>query len=127
MAVLRIYALEDDGFVRPKTPSGRLATLQDLLWQDLPADVRDRECTITVLFRASQVLNFVTGGTPQMTFSARCHRRRRTARTLPGRAAWTAMELGIDTACGVLRGETRHCATAWSNYIARDRGVRRTG
>ena len=123
MAVLRIDAPEGAFDLAP-VPAGRLGVLRILLWQDLPADVRDKECTVAVLFRASQVLNFVTGGAPRMTFSARCHRRRRTARALPVRAAWSVMAMGIDATCGAFRGETQHCATAWSNYVARDRADR---
>ena len=123
MAVLRIDAPEG-AFEFVPVSAGRLETLQLLLWQDLPADVRDKECTVAVLFRASQVLNFITGGTPGMTFSARCHLRRRIARALPARAAWSVMAMGIDATCGAFRGETQHCATAWSNYVARDRADR---
>jgi hypothetical protein len=105
---------------------GWLLTVIRLLTEDLPDDVRYCEATVVVLFRASQVLNFLTGGCPQMTFSARCHRARRTTRQFAARAAWACVAITIDTACAVLRGEHEHCATAWTNYALRPGRLPRT-
>ncbi|MEO1491161.1 MAG: hypothetical protein AAFV19_03295 [Pseudomonadota bacterium] len=121
MAVLPVDAAEvafdaqGGGPVRP----GWKRTLARLMTEDLPEDVRSAEVTVTVLFRASQILNFLTGGCPEMTFSARCHRSRRTSRGMLPRAGWFFLVVVIDSACGALRGESEHCATAWSNYALR--------
>lgn len=121
MAVLRVDAAEvslDTQDIRPARP-GWLCTLTRLMTEELPEDVRCAEATVTVLFRSSQVLNYLTGGCPDMTFSARCHRSRRTSRGIVTRVGWTALVVVIDTTCGALRGETEHCATAWTNYALR--------
>ena len=88
---------------------------------DLPADVNEAEYSVALLFRASLVLNVLTGGHEDMTFSARCHVQGRRARSRPGRLFWRFTAGLIDASCGVLRGESEHCATAWSNFVARDR------
>lgn len=98
-----------------------LATLHGLIRDPLPDDVRHCEATTAALFRASQILNLLTGGNPDMTFSARCHRARRTARFLPARFGWRVAECGIDAVCGILRGEEQHCTVAWINYVTRPR------
>lgn len=121
MAVLRVDAAElsfEAQDLRPARPGWR-QTLILLMFDELPDDVRDHEVTVTVFFRSSQILNFLTGGCPQMTFSARCHRSRRTSRWLAARLAWTVLALGIDATCAALRGEHEHCATAWTNYTLR--------
>ncbi len=87
---------------------------------DLPPDVRNCECSEVILFKASVFLNFLTFGDPSMTFSARCHLSRRTARHPLRRLVWSFMTAFIDTACACLRGESEHCATAWTNYVKRD-------
>lgn len=99
--------------LRPMQTVGTLAT------QPLPEDIRRHECTTAVLFRGSLILNYLTGGRADMTFSARCFRSQRLSRNIALRLAWRTMMHGIDLACALLRGESRHCATAWSNYLAR--------
>ncbi len=121
MTVLRIDAAElsiDTQDLQPARPGG-LRTLNFLMFDELPDDVRDCEVTVTVFFRSSRILNALTGGSPQMTFSARCHRSRRTSRWLVARLGWTVLALGIDATCAALRGEREHCATAWTNYALR--------
>lgn len=109
---------------RPCT--GAVSTLHRLLTGPLPADVPDDEYTVAALFRASLVLNFMTGGAANMTFSARCHRSGRVSRKVTQRALWRMTGAGIDIACAVLRGEREHCATAWANHRARSLTGRRT-
>lgn len=94
-------------------------SLGHLLRADLPSDVREEELTVAALFRASLVLNALTGGDPEMTFSARCHRDQERAAGPLSRLAWGVACLAIDLACAVLRGESEHCATAWENHCAR--------
>lgn len=96
-----------------------------LLFAPLPADVRDEEITVAALFRASLILNFLTGGAPEMTFSARCHRSGRISRGILTRTMWRGTAMGIDAACAILRGEDAHCATAWANHRVRGVSVRR--
>ena len=100
-------------------PSGAAHIVVRLMTAPLPDDVPREEYTVAVLFRASLVLNFLTGGRPDMTFSARCHRAGRISRRTAQRMFWQAMARLIDTACAVLRGEREHCATAWANHRAR--------
>lgn len=104
--------------------SGAVKVLQQLLSGPLPSDVRDEEVTVAALFRASLILNFLTGGAPEMTFSARCHRSARIRRGTLNRTMWRGIAIGIDVACAVLRGEEAHCATAWANHRNRGTGAR---
>lgn len=126
MAVLRaqspVFGLEERPTDRRRwVPLGQtMSTLRTIFTGPLPSDLRGEECSVAVLFRASQALNYLTGGGREMTFSARCHMARRTARSWHRRAVWAAIAMGIDAACGALRGECEHCATAWINYITRD-------
>lgn len=103
-----------------KRPIGPFATFWYLLTGPLPSDVRDEELTVAALFRASLILNFLTGGAPDMTFSARCYGAQQNGRVLPQRVAWRIIAMSIDATCGVLRGECQHCAAAWSNHLSRD-------
>ena len=124
MAVLRMYASgasygAGSDTISDDDPKGVVATVQHLLTSELPADVQECEVTVLALFRASQVLNFLTGGKPEMTFSARAWRSRRTSRLYVSRLGWAATTAMVDAACGVLRGEQHHCATAWQNYVRR--------
>ena len=96
-----------------------LTTLGQIYTDPLPSNMREQECSVVVLFRSSQALNYLTGGGRAMTFSARCHVARRTTRNRVRRTGWTLMAMGIDAICGVLRGECEHCATAWANHLAR--------
>ncbi|MEM6621710.1 MAG: hypothetical protein AAF674_05730 [Pseudomonadota bacterium] len=105
--------------------SGTMATTMVAIFtRPLPDDVIPEEVTVAMLFRGSLALNFATGGAPDMTFSARCHRARRAARSRISRAGWRTVGAVIDVACVLLRGERRHCAVAWSNHLAR-RSIRR--
>lgn len=83
----------------------------------LPPDVLDEEITVLILFRLSLALNRLTGGLPDMTFSARtamrCHRR---CLLFP---VWTVLRVVIDSYCRAFRGEIGHCATALRNYHRR--------
>lgn len=101
-----------------------LHTVRHIATRELPDDVRLHECTVSTLFRGSLILNYLTGGDAEMTFSARCFRSQRISRHVTQRIAWRMVMHGIDLACAMLRGESQHCATAWSNYLARP--VRRT-
>ncbi len=101
------------------------SNLRQILTGPLPSDVLDVEITVVVLFRGSLALNFLTGGAPDMTFSARCHHARRTTRGPIVRAGWRVLAGTIDASCAILRGETEHCAAAWSNHLARGHGRRR--
>lgn len=85
----------------------------------LPPDMSREECSVAVLYRSSQALNYVTGGAADMTFSARCHAGRRASRSASVRMGWHVMAMGIDTVCGAMRGESEHCATAWVNHVTR--------
>lgn len=124
MAVLRIDAADtsrevafDSAWVTPR--SGVIATLMHMAHAELPDDVRSCEVTVAVLFRASLILNFLTGGQPQMTFSARAWRSRRSARTLSARVGWSVVTILVNSSCAALRGERDHCAVAWVNYVRR--------
>ena len=86
----------------------------------LPADVRDCEYSEIALFKASIFLNYATLGDPTMTFSARSHEARLKAQTWPYWLLWFFIASAIDVACGVLRGESDHCETAWINYKQRE-------
>ena len=126
MAVLRIGAVDTTydmafGDDPDAHRSGVIATLQHLALTELPEDVRDCEVTVMALFRASLMLNFLTGGKPQMTFSARAWRSRRTARTLSSRLGWAMIIALVDSSCAMLRGERDHCELAWVNYVRRPR------
>lgn len=94
-----------------------------LIASDLPDDVKDCECTVVMLFKASVFLNYLTLGHATMTFSARSHLSRTTSRFAAQRFAWLLIAALIDAACGVLRGETEHCATAWDNHAKRRLGA----
>lgn len=98
---------------------GTIATIAGLAFGPLPFDMRQEEYTEIALFRASLVLNYATGGAPEMTFSARAHAARVHSKSVPRRLAWLLPVMVIDTACGMLRGEMRHCETAWINFRAR--------
>ena len=106
-------------------PGDAIGTLLHLASGELPDDVRECEVTVVALFRASLMLNFVTGGKPQMTFSARAWRSRRTARNLPARFGWSMVIALVDSSCGVLRGERDHCEVAWVNYVRRPKRLTR--
>ena len=108
-------ALDRSASKRP----GAVNVVARLMTEPLPADVPRDEYTVAVLFRSSLVLNFLTGGMPDMTFSARCHRAGRVSRWTAQRMFWRTMGALIDTACAILRGEREHCATAWANHRAR--------
>ena len=122
MAVLRIPAIAPVPGIPVLWPGpgrGPAARLARIFTAPLPEDIGD-EVTVAALFRASQALNFLTGGRAEMTFSARCHLARRRSRG-PARLGWTLTARGIDAACAMLRGECEHCAAAWGNYRARTR------
>ena len=130
MAVLRINAPNRQSCAtsgatrrRPHRTNRKLVTLIELLTAPLPADVSPQEYTVAALFRTSQALNFVTGGRAEMTFSARGHAGRIADRCRIRRIAWHLSAGLIDAVCGVLLGECKHCAAAWSNYRARRRDV----
>ncbi|MEM8697939.1 MAG: hypothetical protein AAGF44_02140 [Pseudomonadota bacterium] len=128
MAVLRadtpLYGLWGRFGARRRVLGYRiLSTVHGIFSDTLPDDMLPEGCSTGVLFRASQALNYLSGGPRGMTFSARCHRARRTARSWPHRAGWTALAMGIDAACATLRGECEHCATAWTNHITRNRAA----
>ncbi|MEM9146698.1 MAG: hypothetical protein AAGC57_10900 [Pseudomonadota bacterium] len=94
-------------------------SLGHLLTGELPSDVRDEEFMVAACFRASLVLNALTGGEPEMTFSARSHLNHVEARWAFPWLAWGLCCLVIDLACAALRGESEHCVTAWENHCAR--------
>ncbi|MGD1926480.1 MAG: hypothetical protein ACFB03_20190 [Paracoccaceae bacterium] len=123
MAVVRMEAtasgISADPMDLAEAHQGVVATVVEIWWSDLPEDVRHCEVTVLAFFRASQVLNFLTGGNPEMTFSARAWRSRRTSRFLPVRIGWTMTSAAVDVVCAMLRGEERHCAAAWGNYVRR--------
>ena len=83
----------------------------------LPPDVLDDEVTEILLFRLSLVLNRLTFGPADMTFSARtalaCE-----AGGLRG-PIWHTLRIGIDLYCRMMRAEVCHCATALTNYHRR--------
>lgn len=91
-----------------------------LVWADLPPDISDCECSEVILFKASVFLNYVTGGHPAMTFSARTYMGSRISRNTIQRSIWIIAAASIDAACATFRGETEHCATAWVNFVRRD-------
>ena len=99
----------------------KLGTLARLYRDPLPHDVSEDEYTVAALFRGSLILNFLTGGAADMTFSARCHHSACVSRGPVRRLAWSVVSGSIDTACAALRGESEHCATAWDNHKARTR------
>lgn len=94
-----------------------------LIASDLPDDVKDCECSEVMLFKASVFLNYLTFGDATMTFSARSHLSRTKSRFAAQRFAWLLIAALIDAACGFLRGETEHCATAWDNHAKRRPGA----
>lgn len=98
---------------------GVLDGLVRLMTGPLPDDVPPSEYTDAFLFRCSLILNYITGGSPEMTFSARCHRSARVSRSFAGRAFWRGIAGLVDILCACLRGEHAHCATAWANHRAR--------
>ena len=86
----------------------------------LPADILDEEVTYILLFRLSVLLNRMTGGHRDMTFSARTrleYQQRRWA----ARWCWGALQVAIDLYCRTARGEVGHCAVALRNYHRRCR------
>ena len=91
-----------------------------LFSDELPNDVSEWEYSEVALFKASVLLNYATLGDPTMTFSARSHHARLTARTRGRWLFWFAVSALVDAACGVLRGESDHCETAWVNHEDRD-------
>lgn len=97
-------------------------SLHHLMTNELPADVRDEEFSVSICFRSSLVLNALTGGDPEMTFSARCHLHHHRAPWVGPWLLWGIACLAIDLACAALRGESEHCATAWQNHCARGQG-----
>ncbi len=90
----------------------------------LPADVIDEEVTEVICFKLSLALNRALGGAPDMTFSARAHRAKVT-RGMVLRQMWRVVTVTVDLACAMLRGESRHCETAWLNYCRRPSKARR--
>lgn len=99
--------------------------LRRLLLDPMPADMAEEECSVVLLFRTSQVINRLTGGTGDMTFSARCHEATLTASNPVARGLWRVLEGAIDATCGAWRGECEHCAAAWHNHATRsDRSSR---
>ncbi|MEM9138813.1 MAG: hypothetical protein AAGB15_03205 [Pseudomonadota bacterium] len=133
MAVLRIWwgsapfrgsGDADNGSDPSLSAPGRfLSDLFCIIGGPLPPDMAAEECSITALFRASRALNLLTGGSADMTFSARCHVRRTGANRLSTRLAWGVVEGIIDAICGIWRGECEHCATAWANHRSRARAA----
>lgn len=133
MAVLDADASAEDLAHRPQErrwsffatpwfgPERSAGPVRSILFDGLPPDVCEDEYTDAVLFRASLLLNYTTGGQADMTFSARCYVAQRTARTGPVRIVWRIVMMSIDVLCAQMRGETEHCATAWSNFLARGR------
>ena len=129
MAVLRLGAVDQTHASAPgaqidlpsgKTATGKtLRTLHSIAVQTLPPDVIECETTFILCFRASQMLNFLSGGKPEMTFSARIWRARYTSRSPMVRLCWLLTVLLVDGACAVMRGERGHCAMAWVNYVRR--------
>lgn len=120
MIILRINAADEP--VRPCEHVNHnivLFTVRSVLFDDLPCDVRSCEVTVVALFRASLLLNFLTGGDPAMTFSARAWRARRVSKGRLLRTVWIATSTIIDVVCAILRGERAHCETAWNNYVKR--------
>ena len=95
------------------------APLTQIYRKPLPQDMTSQECSVVVLFRSSQALNYMMGGDGDMTFSARCHRDRVSSRSVWARLGWHLAAMTIDAVCGALRGECEHCATAWDNHAAR--------
>jgi len=93
--------------------------LHGLAASPLPSDMNGEEYSEEVLFRASMLLNFLTGGTQHMTFSARAYYARSQAQYTGGKLFWYGISCTIDAACGALRGETDHCHAAWVNHLAR--------
>ena len=83
----------------------------------LPPDVMEEEITDIILFRLSLLLNRVTGGESDMTFSAR------TAQGCSAGGArgvaWQLPRVMIDAWCRVMRAEIGHCARALANYHRR--------
>lgn len=121
MAPLRMRAAKAALGARPTGLiwSGRLQTLRNIVTGEVPVDVRTCEVSVVILFRASVALNFLSGGHPEMTFSARCHRSRCTSRGLIARFVWIGLAKTIDAAYAALRNESEHCATAWANHVLR--------
>ncbi|MEM9059926.1 MAG: hypothetical protein AAGD13_05645 [Pseudomonadota bacterium] len=128
MAVLRMEAMTSgipaDPMDLAEAHQGVVSTIFEIWSSEVPDDVCECEVTVLAFFRASQILNFVTGGNPQMTFSARAWRSRRTARSVPSRVCWASTTVVVDLVCALVRGEERHCAEAWINYVRRPDRVR---
>ena len=111
---------KSQGITRFPKGTGRLTTrLWSALFGPLPPDMREEECKVAVLFRASVALSVLIGGPVGLTLSALSHR----LATAPGnpvrRIWWVLVAAAIDVACALLRGEHEHCATAWDNYADR--------
>ncbi|KMK66651.1 hypothetical protein [Puniceibacterium sp. IMCC21224] len=94
-------------------------TLETAITSAMPDGTLEEEFTEALLFVLSIRLNRLTGGAPDMTFSARCHNSSKTARLLSTRMIWAAMGAGIDLYCASFRGEALHCETAWYNHTHR--------
>ena len=83
----------------------------------LPPDVLEEEITEILLFRLSLMLNRMTGGLSDMTFSARTAQG--CARGGPRGCAWQVPRVAIDAWCRIMRDEVDHCARALDNYHRR--------
>jgi len=96
-----------------------LRSLRDAALRAMPDTVSFDEFTDPLLFVLSIRLNRLTGGAPEMTFSARCHMSETTAPHWPMRLIWRGISAPIDLYCAAFRGEMQHCATAWINHQRR--------
>ena len=91
----------------------------------LPPDVIDDEVTEVICFKASLALNRLLGGDADMTFSARAFRASTGRGWAAKRCAWALVRIFVDLSCAILRGESRHCETAWTNHCRRPGAARR--
>lgn len=105
--------------ILPRAWGNTTTTFKQIVVGPLPADVSQEEYSTELLFRASMLLNYVTGGQPDMTFSARCFGALLAAKRLHAWLFWRWTGAGIDAFCGAFRGETDHCYTAWKAYHSR--------
>ncbi|MEM7210586.1 MAG: hypothetical protein AAF479_01645 [Pseudomonadota bacterium] len=115
----RVFWAASSRDVSVATELSAVSTVFRLMFSELPDDVKECEVTIIAFFRASCVFNFVTGGAPKMTFSARAWHSRRTSRHILARLGWRFTVHIVNSACAALRGERDHCAVAWANYVQR--------
>lgn len=88
---------------------------------DLPPDVHKHEATVIFCFKVSVLMNRAFGGADNMTFSARCILEQKRAKGAIGLYSWATVSAVIDVTCAMLRGEHRHCETAYFNYQMRRR------